>query len=74
MPWVDVKLFDTRLADPDAAAKLVAGITDAFCATFGEEVRDKTEIVIQGVSPSLWGFGGELAGGSPKPESESEAE
>ena len=60
MPYIEVKLFDHRLED-GVAAHLVAGITDALCDACGEEVRDRTEVVIQGISPSMWGFAGQLA-------------
>jgi len=57
MPFIEVKLFDHRLTE-GAAERIIAALTDGLCAACGEEVRDKTEVVVQGISPKFWGFGG----------------
>jgi len=61
MPYVEVKLFDHRI-DDDTAARVVELVTDALCTAFGEEVRDATWVVVEGVSPRRWGIAGKLAG------------
>lgn len=63
MPFIEVKLFDYRLTE-GAADRIIASLTDGLCQACGEEVRDRTEVVVQGVSPQLWGFGGKTATGS----------
>jgi 4-oxalocrotonate tautomerase len=60
MPLIEVKAFDRRFDDPDATERLIAGLTDALCEVFGEEVRDETWVIVDGVKPSHWGFGGEV--------------
>ncbi|GIK76384.1 MAG: hypothetical protein EDQ89_02365 [Acidobacteria bacterium] len=60
MPLIEVKAFEGRFADPDKTERLIAGLTDALCEVFGEEVRDETWVVVEGVAPSNWGFGGEV--------------
>jgi 4-oxalocrotonate tautomerase len=60
MPLIEVKAFDRRFADADATERLIAGLTDAMCEVFGEEVRDETWVIVEGVEPSRWGFGGEV--------------
>jgi phenylpyruvate tautomerase PptA (4-oxalocrotonate tautomerase family) len=57
VPFIEVKLFDYRLTD-GVADKIIAAVTDGLCAACGEEVRDRTEVVVQGIPPQLWGFGG----------------
>ena len=60
MPLIEVKAFDRRFEDPEATERLIAGLTDALCEVFGEEVRDETWVIVDGVKPSQWGFGGEV--------------
>jgi 4-oxalocrotonate tautomerase len=60
MPLIEVKAFDRRFDDPGATERLIAGLTDALCEVFGEEVRDETWVIVDGVKPSHWGFGGEV--------------
>ena len=38
MPLIEVKAFDRRFADAEATQRLIAGLTDAMCEVFGEEV------------------------------------
>jgi phenylpyruvate tautomerase PptA (4-oxalocrotonate tautomerase family) len=59
MPFIEVKLFDYLLSE-GVAEKIIAELTDGLCAACGEEVRDRTEVVVQGISPQLWGFGGKI--------------
>jgi len=60
MPLIEVKAFDRRFADTEATKRLIAGLTDAMCEVFGEEVRDETWVIVEGVEPSKWGFGGKV--------------
>ena len=39
MPLIEVKAFDRRFEDDEATERLIAGLTDALCEVFGEEVR-----------------------------------
>lgn len=58
MPLIEVKAFERRFEDDEAAEKLIAALTDAMCDVFGEDVRDEVWVVVEGVSPKKWGFGG----------------
>ena len=60
MPLIEVKAFDRRFDDQEATERLIAGLTDAMCEVFGEEVREETWVVVDPVKPSHWGFGGEV--------------
>jgi phenylpyruvate tautomerase PptA (4-oxalocrotonate tautomerase family) len=59
MPIIEVKAFERRIND-ESAATVVAALTDALCEALGEEVRDETWVIVEGVSPKRWGFGGSL--------------
>ncbi len=58
MPYIEVKAFEKRFADPQTNERLIARLTDALCEVLGEEVREETWIVLEGVEPDKWGFGG----------------
>jgi 4-oxalocrotonate tautomerase len=60
MPLIEVKAFDRRFEDDDTAARLIARLTEAFVDIYGEEVRAETWVVLEGVSPKRWGFGGKV--------------
>lgn len=63
MPYVEIKAFEQRFEDDAVAERLIAAITDAVADVLGEGARDKTWVVVEGVSPKRWGFGGRLSGG-----------
>ncbi len=58
MPLVEVKAFDRRFEDPEVTARLIARVTDAVCEVLGEGVRPETWVIVEGVAPTRWGFGG----------------
>jgi phenylpyruvate tautomerase PptA (4-oxalocrotonate tautomerase family) len=60
VPIIEVKAFASRFEDPAQAEKLIASLTDAFCAVAGEEVRAETWVLLSGYAPSHWGFGGQV--------------
>jgi 4-oxalocrotonate tautomerase len=60
VPIIEVKAFASRFEDPEQAQKLIASLTDAFCAVVGEEVRAETWVLLSGYAPGNWGFGGQV--------------
>jgi 4-oxalocrotonate tautomerase len=60
MPIIEVKAFERRFEDQDAAERLIARLTDALCEVLGEELRDETWVVLEGVAPTRWGFAGRV--------------
>jgi 4-oxalocrotonate tautomerase len=58
MPIVEVKAFEQRFADPAISERLIEKLTNAVVEVFGEQVRAETWVVLEGVSPQRWGFGG----------------
>jgi 4-oxalocrotonate tautomerase len=61
MPIIEVKAFDRRFdADEAKAAQLIEQLTEAMASVYGDEIRDETWVILEGVKPSRWGFGGKL--------------
>lgn len=58
MPFVEVKAFEHRFEDDEKAAALIEKLTAAFVEVYGEEVGAETEVVLHGIPPRHWGFGG----------------
>jgi phenylpyruvate tautomerase PptA (4-oxalocrotonate tautomerase family) len=58
MPIIEVKAFAHRFDDRDAAQRLIAELTKAFGSVYGEDAARETEVILHGISPALWGFGG----------------
>ena len=60
MPIIEVKAFEGRFEDPETAERLISKLTDALCDVYGEELREETWVVLEGVDPPRWGFGGKV--------------
>ena len=60
MPLIEVKAFDRRFADRETTERLIARLTDALCEVLGEDARDETWVLVQGIEPSKWGFAGKV--------------
>ena len=60
VPLIEVKAFERRFEDEATAERLIAALTDAMCDVFGEPVRDEVWVIVEGVSPTRWGFGGQV--------------
>jgi len=62
MPIIEVKAFAHRFEDEEKAARVIAALTDAFGEVYGEDAKRETEVILHGISPKLWGFGGATRG------------
>ncbi len=58
MPLIEFKGYESRFRDPAVAAELIRRLTDAVADQFGREVADDTWVIVEGVEPARWGFGG----------------
>ncbi len=58
MPLVEVKAFERRFESQEVTERLIAAITDAMCEVLGETIRTETWVIVEGISPKRWGFGG----------------
>lgn len=58
MPLIEVKAFEHRFDDDEKAELLIAKLTEAFGEVYGEAAQKETEVILHGVSPKHWGFGG----------------
>jgi 4-oxalocrotonate tautomerase len=59
MPLVNVRVFEDRLDDAEFAADLTSAVTEAIVSVCGENSRENTWVVVEGVPRSQWSFGGE---------------
>ena len=57
MPFVEIKLFDSR-TDPETCQKLIEKVTDAVVECTSEAIRDETWVVVEGFPKHQWGLGG----------------
>ena len=60
MPLVEVKLYDRRIND-DVVPRVIEKLTDALSEAIGEDVREHTWVMVEGLSPKQWGIGGKPA-------------
>jgi 4-oxalocrotonate tautomerase len=60
MPIIEVKAFERRFEDEETSRQLISKLTDAFVEVYGEGVRAETWVILEGVPPGRWGFGGEV--------------
>jgi 4-oxalocrotonate tautomerase len=60
MRLIVVKAFERRSSDDTQTKQLIAALTDAMAGVYGDDVRAETWVIVEGVSPSRWGFGGEV--------------
>ena len=60
MPYIEVKAFERRIDDA-SAQRVIETLTDALCDALGEEVREATWVVVEGVPATRWGIGGRVS-------------
>jgi 4-oxalocrotonate tautomerase len=60
MPLIEVKAFAHRFEDDERSSELIDRLTEAMVEVYGEAVREETWVVLDGVSPKHWGFGGKV--------------
>ncbi len=61
MPLIEVKLYDTRVADQAQVDRIVAKLTDALCEATEEGIREHTWVIVHGIPKNQWGRGGTTA-------------
>ena len=59
MPLIEVKLYDTRVADQAQVERIIAKLTDALCEATEEGIREHTWVIVEGIPKSQWGRGGQ---------------
>jgi len=57
MPLVELTVFEDELSQ-EQAEDLIAGITNAVCASTSEKLRPVTWVVVREVRSGNWGVGG----------------
>ena len=56
MPWIDVKLYDSRVNE-ESVPKIIESLTKALAESSGA-APENIQVVVQGVSPKNWGIAG----------------
>ncbi len=73
MPFVQVKLIEGVFSEAQKQ-EMIRKVTDAMVSVEGEELRDKTVVIVEEVKSGDWGIGGKplstedvkaLAAGAP---------
>ena len=57
MPWIDVKLYDSRVTE-ESVPKIIEAMTDALAESSGA-AREHIWVIVEGVSPKNWGIAGQ---------------
>ncbi len=60
MPWIDVKLYDTRVTD-ESVPKIVESLTNALAESSGA-APEHIHVLVQGIPPKYWGTAGKVHG------------
>ena len=60
MPWIDVKLYDSRVTE-ESVPRIIEAMTKALAESSGA-AREHIQVVVQGVSPKNWGIAGKQQG------------
>jgi 4-oxalocrotonate tautomerase len=60
MPWIDVKLYDTRVTD-ESVPKIIEALTDALHESSGA-AKEHIHVIVQGVPAKHWGVAGKPGG------------
>jgi 4-oxalocrotonate tautomerase len=59
MPWIDVKLYDTRVTE-ESVPKIIDALTEALAESSGA-AKEHIQVIVHGVSPKHWGIAGKPA-------------
>jgi len=60
MPWVDIKLYDTRVTD-ESVPKIVEAVTQALHESSGA-ATEHIHVLVHGIPPKYWGTDGKVHG------------
>ncbi len=56
MPWIDVKLYDSRVTD-ESVPKIIDALTEALSESSGA-AKEHIQVIVHGVSAKHWGVAG----------------
>jgi 4-oxalocrotonate tautomerase family enzyme len=60
MPWIDVKLYDTRVTD-ESVPKIIESLTKALAESSGA-APEHIHVIVQGIAQKYWGTDGKVHG------------
>jgi 4-oxalocrotonate tautomerase len=56
VPWIDVKLYDTRVNE-ESVPRIIEALTKALAESSGAS-PEHIQVIVQGVPPAHWGVAG----------------
>lgn len=65
MPFTTIKVID-GVFSKEQKAQLIQNVTEGMINVYGENMRDKTWVVIEEVKPEDWAIGGTVPSLKPK--------
>jgi 4-oxalocrotonate tautomerase len=60
VPWIDVKLYDSRVTD-ESVPKIVEALTNALAESSGA-APEHIHVLVHGIAPKYWGTAGKVHG------------
>jgi 4-oxalocrotonate tautomerase len=60
VPWIDVKLYDTRVTE-ESVPKIISALTNALAESSGA-ATEHIQVVVQGIPAKHWGQAGKPGG------------
>ena len=60
MPWIDVKLYDTRVTE-ESVPKIIDALTEALAESSGA-AKEHIQVIVHGIPPKYWGSDGKVHG------------
>ncbi len=58
MAHIEASFFNRRFEDDQFSEKMITALTEAVASVLGEDAGKDTTIILHGVDPARWGFGG----------------
>jgi 4-oxalocrotonate tautomerase len=65
VPFTTIKVID-GVFSKEQKAQLIQNVTEGMINVYGENMRDKTWVVIEEVKPEDWAIGGKVPSLKPK--------
>jgi 4-oxalocrotonate tautomerase len=61
VPLIEVKLYDTRVADEAQVQRIIDKLLDGLCEAIDESIREHTWVIVEGIPKNQWGRGSATA-------------
>lgn len=58
MAHIEAAFFNKRFEDEEFNEKMITALTNAVASVLGEDAGKDTTIILHGIDPARWGYGG----------------